>query len=155
MSWDASIVHGTLNPDTPLGKLDDVVRSIENAIPGLTLQVPPVPTKEMLDMMPPFIKEQALNPGLEADYDDGELSIRFSARNDPVLYWINLEVRGTGNPLPLLDSICRPMGWAIMDSYDRTVVDLTLTEASAWTRFCEWRNRAFGEGTATADYETQ
>ncbi len=109
MSWDASIVHGTLNPDTPLGTIDDVVRSIENAIPGLTLHVPPVPPKDILDAMPPFIKEQALNPGLEGDYDDGELSIRFSARNDPVLYWINLEVCGTGNPLPLLDSICRPM----------------------------------------------
>jgi hypothetical protein len=155
MSWDASIVHHTLKPDAPLGKKDDVVKAIENAIPGFRLAIPPIPSKEMLDMMPPFIREQAMNPGLEGDYDDGELSIRFTALNAPVLYWINLEIRGNGNPLPILHSICRPMGWVVQDSYDRTIVDLASTDASAWTRFCEWRNRVFGYDAGSTDNEPQ
>ena len=145
MSWDASIIHGTLNPETPLGNLKDVVMAIESAVPGLRLIVPPVPPKEVLDTMPTFIREQALTPGLEGDYEDDELSISFHARNTPLIYWINIEVRGEGNPLPILDSICRPMGWAVQDSYDKQIVDLTSTDESAWNRYCQWRNLAFGD----------
>lgn len=94
--------------------------------------------------MPTFIREQAMTPGLEGEFETGELSICFSARNMPLIYWLNIEVRGEGNPFPILDSICRPMGWVIQDSYDKQIVDLTSTDDSAWSRYCQWRNKAFG-----------
>jgi hypothetical protein len=147
MSWDVSIVKG-VDARVPLGSREFVVAAVANALPGIVMECPPIPPQEMLDMMPETIREGALNPCLEATYDVGNLSIRFYALNQPVVHWINAEVRGNEDPLPVLASVCRPNEWSVVDASDKQIVDLDSASESAWHRFRKWRDFAFQQGKA-------
>ncbi len=89
MGWDISIINGDVNDRMPLGPREVVIAAVAKALPGVVMECPPIPPKEMLDIMPPIIREDALNPNLEAVCDIGDLTIRFYALNQPVLHWIN------------------------------------------------------------------
>ena len=101
--------------------------------------------------MPPTIREGALKPNLQARYEHNDLSIQFYALDHPTVQWINAEVRGNDDPLPVLAAICLPQNWLVLDSGDNTIVRLDQTQSSAWDRFREWRNNAFRQNSMDGD----
>ena len=100
----------------------------------------------MLEIMPPIIREACLRPGLEADFEVGDLSIQFSCHDEPIIRFINAEVRGNDDPFPALAAICQPNGWSVVSAADNSIVDLSRLEGSTWQRFREWRDKALNRG---------
>jgi hypothetical protein len=74
-------------------------------------------------------------PHLRGDYFDGDLSIRLYGFEAEPLKCVHVEVRGNGNPLPVLAAICVGHGWVVIDSDAVTPVDLTTGAASDWEEF--------------------
>ena len=146
MPWEISIINGSINSPKPLGTREEVIAAIAEALPGVSLERPPVPPKEILDQMPPFVREAMLRPRLEADFEAEGFSIQFYANDQPVLDWVNGEVRGNGDPIPALAAICVKRGWSVIDGSDKSVVDLaSRNRVPAWERFRKWRDKAINE----------
>jgi len=124
MPWEITIINGTTDNRKPLGTRQDVVAAVAEAVPGVELQRPPMPPEEMLAMMPPAVRDAMRRPRLEADFEHDDLSIQFYTSDTPTIDWINAEVRGNGDPLPLLHSICANTGWSIIDVSENIVVDV-------------------------------
>ena len=151
MSWDISIVKDLSDKQVPLGTREEVVAAFARSIPPLTLSKKPVPSPEILAIMPPVVRESALHPGLEAEYDVGDLYMSFFCHDESIIRWVIAEVRGNDNPLPILAAICVPNGWFVVDSYDRSLVDLSGSGMTQWDRFCAWRNGAFNSWDESGD----
>ena len=143
MPWEITIINGTPQEREPLGSREDVIAVIAEALPGVLLRQPPVPPPEWLEQMPPAVRDAVLRPKLEADFEGDDFSIQFYTSDDPVVQWVNGEVRGNGDPLPALAAICAKTGWSVMDAADKSVVDLSSRDgAPEWERFRQWRDRA-------------
>lgn len=146
MPWEISIINGTTEDPKSLGTREDVIAAFAQSLPGVLLQRRPTPPPEILDQMPPFVRESMLLPKLEADFEMGDLSIQFYANDDPVLQWVNGEVRGNDDPIPVLASLCLGRGWSVMDSSDKSIVNLaSASESSGWDRFRKWRDKVILE----------
>jgi hypothetical protein len=147
VSWDASIVKDPNDDSVPLGDLDVVLSKLSAAVPGLVMEKPPIPPPETLAMMPDVIREAALrNDEYFGSYEDDELYIAFMCYDHvPAVRFISLEVRGRGNPLPILAAIAAPNGWSVVDSSDDSVVDLSAATIPGWEEFRTSCNEAFGQ----------
>jgi hypothetical protein len=55
-------------------------------------------------------------------------------------------VRGNGDPLPALAVLCLPNGWAVIDSANKSRVDLSATTSPEWDSFRAWRDKAINSG---------
>jgi hypothetical protein len=51
------------------------------------------------------------------------------------------EVRGNGNPLPVIAALCRPNEWVAIDDASRQPVDLDGADAAGWEAFRAYRDR--------------
>ena len=143
MPWEITIINGTPEARQPLGTREDVVAAIAEALPGALLQQPPVPSPELLQHMPPAVRDAVLRPKLEADFEADDFSIQFYTSDEPIVHWVNGEVRGNGDPLPALAAICAKTGWSVIDAAEKSVVDLRSRDgAPQWERFRQWRDRS-------------
>ncbi len=131
MPWEITIINGTIDNRKPLGTREDVIAVLAGAAPRVELQRPPRPPEEMLAMMPPAVRDAMTRPKLEADFECDDLSIQFYTLDTPTIDWINAEVRGNGDPLPLFRSICSKTGWSVIDVAENVVVDLTKANAES------------------------
>jgi hypothetical protein len=84
-----------------------------------------------------------LEPSLEGSSEVEDLSITFYARDLPEIRFVNGEVRGNGNPLPILAKLCIPNRWSVISIYDQKVVDLCADVANQWEHFRAFRDHAF------------
>jgi hypothetical protein len=142
MPWEITIINGTTDNRRPLGTREHVIAALADAVPGAELQRPPIPPEEILAMMPPAVRDAMTRPKLEADFEHQDFSIQFYTSDAPTIDWINAEVRGNGDPLPLLKSICLNTGWSVIDVEEQVVVDLTKTSTESWDSFRRWRDNA-------------
>lgn len=96
-----------------------------------------------------MLRETMLLPKLEADFEMGDLSIQFYAADELVLHCVNGEVRGNGDPIPVLASLCQGRGWSVIDASDSSIVNLaSASESAGWERFRKWRDQALLKGAA-------
>jgi hypothetical protein len=143
--WEISIINGSVGQPRPLGTREEVKAAFAEALPGVRLQRPPIPAAEFLEQMPPVLRQAVMRPRLEADFESGDICIQFYANDEPVLRWVNGEVRGNGDPRPALAAICANRGWSVIDASDKSVVDLTAARIPAWDRFRAYRDYAIDQ----------
>src|SRR5262249_28667458 len=130
----------------PLGSREDVIAAFAESLPGVLLQRRSAPPPEILDQMPPFAREAMMRPSLEADFELDDLSIQFYANDEAILQWVNGEVRGNDDPIPILASLCLGRGWSVMDASDKSIVNLSAPSGtSGWERFRKWRDKVILE----------
>jgi hypothetical protein len=55
---------------------------------------------------------------------------------------IHTNVRGSGDPVPVLAALCRPHGWVAIDDASGQPVDLAGADAAGWDSFRAYRDRA-------------
>lgn len=55
---------------------------------------------------------------------------------------IHAEIRGDGNPVPVLAALCLPCGWVAVDDASGQTVDLAGATASGWESFRAYRDQA-------------
>jgi hypothetical protein len=93
--------------------------------------------------MPPFVREAMLRPRLEAIFEAENYIIQFYASSDDVLFCIDADVRGNGDPLSALAAVCRRHNWCVIDVATKTRIDINAAVATpAWQKFCDWRDKA-------------
>jgi hypothetical protein len=143
--WEITIINGTTEHPLPLGSREEVSAAFAESLPGVSLERPPIPPPEILDQMPPILREAVLRPKLEADFEQDDLSIQFYANDEQVLQWVNGEVRGEGDPVPALAALCLDRGWSVIDCTDKSIVDLRAGRNPAWERFRKWRDKAINQ----------
>jgi len=143
MPWEIIIARDVNDESLPLGMRREVLDIFAGALPGVTFENPPLPPKESLNSMSPFVRDTFLRPKLVGDYNNQELSIHFTTWDLPEIRFMYAEVRGSGNPLPVLAKLCMPNGWFIISAYDKSIVDLSKAHAPQWEHFQSFRDRAF------------
>jgi hypothetical protein len=143
MPWEIRIVND--EGDMPLGTKQVVVDWVAKALPGVHLQQPPLPPPEDPATFPEAVREAFARPKLEAVYEEEAFSIEFYCGDEPEIRCLHADVRGNGNPLPILARLCLPRGWAVVSAADLSKVDLSSGEANQWKGFCDWRDRAISE----------
>jgi hypothetical protein len=140
MPWEISVVHEA--EGLPLGDKQSVCAWVSEVLPGVDLRRPPLPPQEVLDAFPPPVREAFLRPKLEALYEGNDFFIEFYCTDAPEIRCLHADVRGSGNPVPILARLCGPKGWAVVSAADGSRVDLSTGAASQWQHFCAWRDRA-------------
>ncbi len=70
-------------------------------------------------------------------------TLEFFVRDGPISFF-QMDVRGRGNPMPVLVRLCRGNKWAIKD-VEGEVVDLDLPSLPGWEEFKQSRDQAVGE----------
>jgi hypothetical protein len=137
----------------PLGSRAEVVGLIAAAVPAIEwIEDPPLldQIKDMPDhsfhqLLPTWPEETRAyfsQPHLRGDYLEADLSIRLYGFEAVPLTCVHAEVRGNGNPLPVLAAICRGNGWVVVESDGGTPVELAGATAPGWERFRQYRDEA-------------
>lgn len=156
MPWEVTIVNyaGTPPPSyhapdrpapVPLGTRDDVIRAVREAVPefgwGESGRLPP----EILAKFSPEVAALLSKPKLKALYDHDDLYLLlYGFEQEPIKY-LHAEVRGNGNPVPLLARVCAGRGWSVVSDTDGSFVDLTAAAPPQWDGFQAYRDRAISE----------
>jgi hypothetical protein len=152
MPWEVMIRKPR---EEPLGCRAEVVRWIATAVPAIEWvedlplldQIKDMPEHSFHSLLPTWSEETRAyfsRPHLRGDYFAGPLSIRLQGFEAEPLKSVHVEVRGNGNPLPVLAAICVVHGWVAIDSDAGTPVDLTAGAAWGWEQFRQYRDRAIG-----------
>jgi hypothetical protein len=141
--------------DETLGCRAEVVSCIAAAVPAIEWvedpplldQIKDIPEHSLHSLLPTWPEETRAyfsQPHLRGDYFADDLSIRLYGFEAEPLMGVHVEVRGNGNPLPVLAAICVVHGWVAIDSDAGTPVDLTAGAAPGWEQFRQYRDRAIG-----------
>jgi hypothetical protein len=81
----------------------------------------------------------------------GGLSVELFGFESEPLASIGTEIRGAGNPTPLLARLCLDNGWAIKDEASQALVDLSAGVSLQWEQFCRHRDEAIQRGASGDD----
>src|SRR5262249_20586970 len=88
-----------------------------------------------------------------AEFDgDGFSVVLYGFEAEP-LAAIHAEVRGDGNPVPVLAALCRPHGWVAIDDASGQPVELADAVAAGWEAFRAYRDRAISSIQASDSAE--
>jgi hypothetical protein len=156
MPWEITIRR----PDgSPLGDFDSVRHQLTQAVPGIAFYQEPsgaekVTTYRQAGIELPEIGRQGLEKHLarvRAECASGKFSISFYGLESEPLCSVLAEVRGNGNPVPVLAALCVPNGWIAIDDASGTPVDLSGGSPTGWDDFREYRSRAIRDPGQTSD----
>ena len=149
MPWEVTIRH---SKDKTLGVRDDVVNRISKAIPGMKWieepsllerikSMPDHPFHSLIPTWPEETRASLSRSQLLGDFEADEFSVQLYGFESKRLKAVHLEIRGEGNPLPLIAAICVPNGWIAVDDSTSQPLDLGSEAASGWDKFREYRDR--------------
>ncbi|HEV3383496.1 MAG TPA: hypothetical protein VG097_01710, partial [Gemmata sp.] len=126
MPWELTIRSSN---DGSLGDRETVVKLITLAVPGIRwIEEPPLlerikdmpshPFHALIHTWPEETRASFARSRLRGDFDGGEFSIQLYGFEAQPIPSVCVEVRGNGNPVPLLAAICIPNGWIATDGRD-------------------------------------
>ena len=149
MPWEVTIRGAD---DKPLGDRASVVKLISTAVPAMEWYEEPPLLERIKDMpdhpfhalIPTWTEETRASftrSKLYGDLDAGEFSIRLYGFESQPIASVCAEIRGNGNPVPLLAAICNLNGWFATDDRDGQRIDLGSESAKGWESFREYRNQ--------------
>ncbi len=123
MPWEINIVRYLDEVRCDLGDRQMVIDHVARIAPGKGLAPPPLPPQADLDRMSAETRAAFLRPILSTIYQEGDLSIEFWCPDSATISCLHADVRGEGDPLPVLRSLCLPCGWTVLDlaEYQRCV----------------------------------
>jgi hypothetical protein len=145
MPWELTIVGSPTDEKIPLGPRQLIIDAVAKILPGTVLQRPPLPPQDFLDSLSPTVRDAFTRPQLEAAYEVDKLSFEFHTWDFPNIPFLCVNVRGEGNPLPVLRKLCVPNGWTVVSGSDKSAVDLEADTAIQWDAFREFRDDAFND----------
>jgi hypothetical protein len=138
----------------PLGTVEDVRAHVSETLPAIEWQVEP-PLIEVLkasgsDSWKHWDEstiESASQPTLKACYELEDLYIEiFGFKQASPLRYLLMEVRGEGDPLPVLRALCKPTGWSVADMCkDAVFLDLDSTTNPRWEKWRRFLGFAMGK----------
>ena len=153
MPWDVTILNYAGSPPAsyyapdrpepePLGTRDEVVSAIREAVPELEWGVSGGLPPEILAKFSPELATLMGKPKLGAVYDRDDVYLTLYGFEQEPMKYVCGEVRGRGNPVPLLARMCAGRGWSVVSGTDGSFVDLSAATAPQWDGFQAYRDRA-------------
>ena len=139
MPWEIRILGES---DRPLGNKAEVIEWVRLTLGGVELRRPPLPPPEVMATFSPAVREAFAWPKLEALFEQNDFTIELYCGYEDPIRCLYADVRGSGNPLPVLARLCLPKHWRVISSADKSCVDLTASTADQWQSFCNWRDDA-------------
>lgn len=149
MPWEIVVVRSPTNDKVPLGERDSVIDAVNSALPGVVLKDPGPPPAEILATLSEMMREAFMRPQLTALYHNDSVTIEFYALDLPQILYLCGNVRGNGNPIPVLRRLCVPNGWSVVSSYNQAVVDLSADTSPDWETFSGYREICFNTEIGT------
>ena len=146
MPWTVYIRR---NDSTPLGALDAVQNTIRSRLEGTEFWRDPSGA-DKAKHMPEEHREQfaKLFSHLPADtrglYESNNLSFEFFLGSSDVVNTITLDVRGNGNPIPILRELACDGDW-IIEEPSAGILDLSADDSAEWERFVQYRESGVKE----------
>ena len=147
MPWEVTIRRAD---GKPLGDLSSVRQQIAVAVPAMEFYREPsgqekiaaarVAGIEFPDVIRQHMEEQPATE--QSEFEGDGFSVRLYGFNAQPLLEIYAEVRGNGNPVPVLAALCCPHGWVAIDDTNGKPVDLASAAASGWESFRVYRDRS-------------
>jgi hypothetical protein len=147
MPWGITIRRAD---GAPLGDLATVRQHIAAALPAMQFyREPSGPEKiaiagaagvEFPDIIRQHLEQRPATE--QADFEGAGFSVQLYGFEAQPLTAIHAEIRGGGNPLPVLAALCRPHGWVAVDDASGQPVELAGAAAAGWEAFRAYRDRA-------------
>jgi len=141
MPWEIYILSEA-GDEVPLGAKGAVVDWIATALPWGDLQSPPIRPAEILETFSEEVRKAFTQSGLEGFYEGDGFTFEFFCSDQPYIHCLHADVRGRGNPMPILKQLCLPKQWVVVNAADNSKVDLSNEKASQWQEFNIWSSRA-------------
>jgi hypothetical protein len=146
MPWEVTIRRAD---SAPLGDLATVREQISTALPGVQFHRQPsgqekIAAARAMGVEFPDIMRQHLEqlPATEqAEFEGDRLSLVLYGLDAQPLTALRAEVRGNGNPVPVLTALCVPNAWVAVDDATGNPIDLT-GPAAGWESFRAYRDSA-------------
>lgn len=93
---------------------------------------------------PPALREvlETVPSQSVARVEQGDLSMQLYGFDHETIRAIHVEVRGRGDPIPILAAICGPRGWLAVDDSSGRPVELGDASTSGWEAFQAYRAHA-------------
>jgi hypothetical protein len=157
MPWELTVRSEMADPsssskDWPsLGPGEEVCRRITECLPTVRWRREPSfieqheklpenhPIRRYIESLTPEQKEWSSRPQFKGLYEGEGFTLEFFFTDGPVSFF-HIDVRGGGNPMPALASLCRANQWAIRDVTGKRI-DLGSPSAKEWEAFTQWRDR--------------
>jgi hypothetical protein len=139
MGWELTIYGDAGKPARPLGTRERVCAHFASRLRGMKLAPEP---QAFAQHMRAKLKEAGLtyHPKLEGCYETPGLTIEFSWIDDEVVSDISANVRGNGDPLPTLRSLCAGTPWVVVEDASGKDILGAAAPSGGWTRFKRWRD---------------
>lgn len=147
MPWEVTIRRAD---GAPLGELAAVRQQITAAVPAVQFHREPsglekIAAARAAGLEFPDVIRQHLEqrPATErAEFEGDGFSVVLYGFEAQPLSAIHAEVRGDGNPAPVLAALCRPHGWVAVDEASGQPLELGASAAAEWEAFRAYRDRA-------------
>jgi hypothetical protein len=147
MPWELTIRRAD---GAPLGDLAGVRQQIAAALPAMqfhrelsgpeTIAAARAVGVEFPDIIRQHLEQRPATEQAEFE-GDGFSVVLYGFEANP-LSAIHAEVRGNGNPAPMLAALCRPHEWVAVDDASGQPVELAGAAAAGWEAFRAYRDRA-------------
>src|SRR5208282_3161723 len=117
MPWEVKIAR----PDgLPLGKVEAVQDAVHKGVPAVQFYREPSGIEKLAKSGVQFpaalMRHMEKSPAsIRGDYEDGELFVRLYLGSEREIGKMDIEIRGQGNPLPVIAAICLPNNWIALD----------------------------------------
>ncbi len=140
-----------------LGQGDEVCRRISASLPSVQWRREPSfieqhqglpddhPIRRFIAGLTAEQRAWSSRPQFNGLYEGEGFTLEFFCKDGPIQFF-QVDIRGGGNPVPTLASLCNPNGWAVQDVSGK-VVDLDLPRSESWDAFVAWRDRAVNDTT--------
>jgi hypothetical protein len=142
MPWTISISRCD---GLPLGDVSTVQDAVHENIPGIRFWREPSGTEKLAAMklntpLPDVIRHsmEKSPSSIQGDYEEDGLSLRLYLGCKPQITKMDIEIRGNGNPMPLIAAICLPNNWIAL--HGDKILDLAADETEGWQQFGKYRD---------------
>jgi hypothetical protein len=147
MPWEITIRR---SDGSPFGDFPTVRHQIITALPAVTFQRLPSGLERIAAAraagveFPEVIRQhfEGQPAAEQAEFEGDGFSLELYGFEAQPLSAIHANIRGNGNPVPVLAALCRPHDWLAIDDAGGKPIDLTGAEAAGWESFKAYRNRA-------------
>ena len=134
-----------------MGSEEEVRETFESAQPGIVWQAEPglesivgafadAESSPFLDRMRAMAQDRAGGGQKKGLYEASGLTIEFYGFEQDSVSYVHADVRGSGNPMPIIRQLCQSANWKVIDDGTSQEIDLTDDVAQGWQEFCGWRD---------------
>jgi hypothetical protein len=138
MSWDVLLLNGvpqditSIPPPDPEGPLPTEV-----GVPTCSL----CEKAEILLLLKRLFPRIDLSDPTWGVLNEEGSSIEFNMGDDDPVAGIMLHVRGNGDPITIIKTLCEQTGWRALDCSDYTFIDFSNSPAARFEHWRAWRDR--------------